>query len=500
MITGYTVPMARQYLWLLGIPLLAAGLWTEWQDFFRLWYESIVYNHGYLVLAGIFFLLYTRRGALASLRVNGSGFALFLLAGACSLLIFAQAADVRFLRLALVPFIVVFWGWAIWGWGFVKVAGGPVLLLLFAVPFWDDLSPMLQHITVFFNDIFLRIADIEATINEFYIVLEVGTFLVEDGCSGVRYLMVALFLGSFYGQLYYQSATRTVLLVVIAGLLSMLANWIRVFGIIAAGHYTNMETSLVEDHELFGWVIFFVFTLVPLYFISGKLEPVARDKAAGLTRVPQPNARSAPIWPVLASLLILWPAIMPLALESRTARVAQSWNPTLPDNVDEWRGPLRHANIWKPDYQGPDVNIGGVYVSDDLQQVQLQITGYRRQAQNKELIFYGNELYDSKLWKQVSTTIRDVPESEGISPGQVNETIIRHRSENTTVIIWSWYDIGDVLTHSGIEAKITGALKKMTGDGRGALWALASYCSPNGEADCNQQRSTFAQFLAAARD
>lgn len=143
------------------------------------------------------------------------------------------------------------------------------MLLIFAVPVWDDLSPLLQHITVFFNNIFLQLAGIQATIKEFYIMLEVGTFLVEDGCSGVRYLMVALFLASFYGQLHYRSYMATVQLVLISALLSMLANWIRVFGIIAAGHYTNMETSLVEDHELFGWVVFVIFTLIPLFYISG---------------------------------------------------------------------------------------------------------------------------------------------------------------------------------------------------------------------------------------
>ncbi|MGM0767468.1 MAG: exosortase A [Pseudomonadota bacterium] len=491
----------HQYLWLLAIPLLALSLWAEWRDFFHLWYDSIIYNHGYLVLAGTVFLLYLRRDALAALTVSGSGFALFLLAGASALLLFAQAADIRFVRLALVPFLILFWGWSIWGRGFLTIAGGPIMLLLFAVPFWDDLSPLLQHITVFFNDIFLNLADIEATINEFFIVLEVGTFLVENGCSGVRYLMVALFLASFYGQLYYRSITRTALLVVIAGLLSMLANWIRVFGIIAAGHYTKMETSLVEDHELFGWVIFLIITLVPLFFIAGKLEPesgkVASRPAAETNAVPASTTkRASVIWPIAASVLIIWPALVPLAVEARTDRLAQSWSPTLPEPAPDWRGPLRHANIWQPDYRKPDIDLSGVYVSDDLERVQLQITGYRRQTQNKELIFYGNELFDSADWRLISSGKRKVPAPSDLSPGRVNETIIERRDDGVTVILWSWYNIGSVLTDSSIEAKITGALKKITGDNRGALWAVASYCDGAGHSGCQSQRATFTRFLA----
>ncbi|MBS8238983.1 EpsI family protein [Marinobacter lipolyticus] len=492
---------SHQYLWLLAIPVLVLALWAEWRDFFQLWYDSIIYTHGYLVLAGVLYLLYLRRDALAGLTITGSGIALFLLTGASALLLFAQAADIRFIRLILVPFLILFWGWSIWGKGFVTTAGGPILLLLFAAPFWDDFSPLLQHITVFFNTFFLNLADIEATIREFYIELEVGTFLVENGCSGVRYLMVALFLGSFYGQLYYRSFPRTALLVVIAGLLSMVANWLRVFGIIAAGHYTNMETSLVEDHELFGWIVFLLVTLIPLFFIAGKLEV---GSAIGTS---QPSSETSPraddhgkgaswIWPIAASVLILWPALIPLAVEARTDRLAHAWNPILPSPAPDWRGPLPHANIWRPDYQKPDIDLSGVYVSGDLQQLQLQITGYRRQTQNKELIFYGNELFDRSDWRLISTRKRELPASFDISPPRVNETIIERRADGVSVILWSWYDIGSSLTDSRLEAKITGALKKIGGDNRGALWALASYCKTPETDGCTKQRATFTRFLA----
>lgn len=495
-VTGYS----RQYLWLLTVPLLVFGLWAEWQTFFSLWYDSIIYNHGFLVLAGTLFLLYLRRESLAKLRINASPLPLFLLAGASVILLLSQAADIRVFRLLLVPVLVIFWGWSIWGKGFLKAAGGPIMLLIFAVPVWDDLSPLLQHITVFFNNIFLQLAGIQATIKEFYIMLEVGTFLVEDGCSGVRYLMVALFLASFYGQLHYRSYMATVQLVLISALLSMLANWIRVFGIIAAGHYTNMETSLVEDHELFGWVVFVIFTLVPLFYISARLDKPSEDTVdtpAVAETSEQP--RSSIAWPVIASVLIVWPSLVPLAVHAKTERAAAEWNPILPESVPEWRGPLRHANIWQPDYQKPDIDLGGVYVSDDLQQVQLQITGYRLQTQNKELIYFRNRLFDSDDWTLVSQTTEELDIDSYPSLNRVNETIIKRQASEEQIIIWSWYDIGDTLTDSRIEAKITGAFKKITGDSRGALWALAGRCEGNEIADCDQQREAFGRFLENSR-
>lgn len=492
--------LTTRYLWVAAIPLLVVGLWAEWQSFFHLWYGSIIYNHGFLVLGGTLFLLYRRRHALKALTLNGSPLGLLFLAGSIAVLILSQAADIRVFRLALVPLIIIFWGWSIWGKTFLSSAGGPLLLLIFAVPVWDDLSPLLQHITVFFNTILLRAADIPATIHEFFITLDVGTFFVENGCSGVRYMMVALFLAAFYGLLYFRSNIRIALLIIAAGLLSMVANWIRVFGIIAAGHYTNMETSLIEDHELFGWAVFIVVTLVPLFFISGKLEqalPETNDTSSdGHPEARKTNPKYTSLkWPVIASLLLLLPLIVPAALDARTESTANAWAPNLPAPESGWSGPLRHASIWQPDYVKPDINLGGVFVSDDLQQVQLQITGYRRQAQNKELIYYGNQLFNRKEWKLISNASRPVTSNQGVNPGIVNESVIKKNGENAYVILWSWYQVGDQFTSSRTDARIKGALNKLLGDARGALWALAGRCEGLKSPDCSEQRATFERFL-----
>lgn len=495
---GSVSRLAGQYFWLLSIPLLTFGLWAEWRDFVLLWHDSIIYSHGYLVLAGVLFLLYVRRQRLATLTIQGSPLALILLAAGSVVLLLAQAADVRFVRLILVPVLLVLWGCAIWGRAFLKTAGGPIMLLLYAAPIWDDLSPLLQHITVFVNDILLQFVDIHATIKEFFIVLDVGTFYVAGGCSGVRYLMVGLFLATFYGQLYYRSQRLTLLLVIIAGLLSMLANWLRVFGVIAAGHYTNMETSLIENHEAFGWVIFIIFTLIPLFFISTKLDNHFRNKEEN-TRLPKPSAPgyNSPAWALIASLLILWPPLIPMAVDAKTKRLSESWNPKLVEPDSGWRGPLRHANIWQPEYKRADFELSGVYVSDDLQQVQLHITGYRRQTQDKELIYFGNKLYNQREWQLVSTMKRELGNGYTTAPKRVNETIIQHLNDDSQVILWSWYEVGDTLTDSKVEAKVAGALNRITGDSRGALWVLAGRCGGLNASDCEQQRSVFDRFLSS---
>lgn len=486
---------------LLALPLFVIALWSEWADYYHLWNDSIIYHHGFLVAGAIAFLLFLRRDQLLALKPVGSFVGIGLLFAAVLALILSQAAEIRVFRLLLTPVIIVFWGWSIWGFRFVKVAGGPVMLLVFAAPIWDDFSPLLQHITVFFNQIFLGVAEIPATIKEFFIILEVGTFLVEDGCSGVRYLMIALFLGAFYGQLYYTQKWRTVALVVIAGLLSMLANWIRVFGIIVAGHYTNMETSLVEDHELFGWVIFVLVTLLPLYFIVGKLEGTQPNESFAPKIRPNLSRQSVSHrtstlykWLTFSTLLLLVPSAMPHILEPHIKQTGEEWELALPNLSPEWRGPLNHASFWHPMYLNPDFQLTGVYVSDDLAQVQLDITGYRTQSSGKELVSYDNKLFNSKLWTQANHSKRSLPEEVSKKLTSVNEAILLSRANTgEAIIVWYWFQSGSDLTASSIKAKIYGGIEKLTGDNRGALWALASPCRQKDE--CSQQREGLSDFM-----
>lgn len=483
---------------LLALPLLLLALWPEWVDYFLLWNDSIIYHHGYLVAGGSLFLLYLRRQPLQNLKPTGSWVALPLLMGAIAILILSQAADIRVFRLLLAPVIIVLWGWTIWGFSFVRIAGGPVMLLVFAAPIWDDFSPLLQHITVFFNQIFLGMADIPATIKEFFIILEVGTFLVEDGCSGVRYLMVALFLGAFYGEMYYPNYRRIVLLVVIAGLLSMVANWIRVFGIIVAGHYTDMETSLVEDHEMFGWVIFVLVTLLPLYFIADKLEGrSATETESGSdtqTQTTYTGKAGSAAWPTFASLIILAPLAVPWLLAPRIAATGEQWDLALPDLSPEWRGPLTHADFWQPAYLNPDFEISGVYVSDGLAQVQLHVAGYRTQGDNKELIAYDNRLFNARQWTETKRTTKTVSGDVSKELTQVNQITLANRNrDNNQLVIWYWYQAGNRMLTSATRTKLIGGALKLTGDNRGALWAIASPCAS--EEECRKKESELQAFL-----
>lgn len=489
----------KEYLLPLSILLFAVAFAPEWRSYFELWYHSIVYSHGFLVLALSLYLLWRQWPELRTRTISPSLIGFAALISSCLLILLAKAADIRTITLLLLPFVILSWGWALWGGAFIKLCGVPILILVYAAPIWDDFSPLFQVITVFANELLLSLVDIPAEIKELYITIPGGTFFVAGGCSGVRYLMVALCLGTVYGNLFYGDARRTFFLTLVAGALSMLANWIRVFGIIVAGHVTEMETSLVEDHETFGWIVFLIIALVPLFFIARKLETPDTDLDVLRQAIPKDSGKryqdnKAVQATVISFLIIL---AVPTVFYSQTSLFVERDGarlPGLPVAPKDWRGPLRFADFWKPSFQNEDIDLSGIYVSKTLQQVQLQITGYHTQGQGKELIYHSNRLYDSDEWSLVSSNIlHSGLEDQGIN--EVRESILERRHGTERIIIWSWYFLDGYQGPSVLKTKLIGGIRKLMGDGSGALIAVAARC-PNDE-ECKEQRADIQSLLKA---
>jgi len=483
----------------LTIILFAFALYAEWRDFILLWTNSIIYSHGFLVAGSIGYLLYRKRDAIQALTISPSLPALLVLTALTGVFLIVRFADIQVLRLIIAPVLILAWGTSIYGFAFTRIVAPPLLLIVFATPIWGDISPLLQHITVWVNQGLLDIFDIPAVIQDFYILIPDGTFHVADGCSGVRYLMIGLFLAALSGLLFYNNIYRSLLLFVIAGFLSMLANWIRVFGIIYAGHHSQMQTSLVTDHEIFGWVVFGSVMLVPFFLISRKLETPIRQPDADCALRSQSSAppTNTTAWLVLPTLLIALIPTMTIVQSTAQSPYEQDWSPELPASSSAWRGPIRFADFWEPDFKNPDIDLSGVYVSPDLNRIQLQVIGYRDQSQGKELIYYENRLYNNGKWREASTTVQSARLADSNKASTIRETVLEDRNGDVALLVWSWYELGSYRDISEINVKIMGGLMKLFGDRRALMWALASECAPHQQPLCQQSRDNLRQFLEA---
>lgn len=489
---------SQPYFWIF-ILACALAFWSEWVALFELWGgDAIIYSHGFVVLGALLFVLYLRRTALSTMPLSPSPMGLLALFLCCAAMLLAKSADIITARLFLLPFILVSWGWALWGWRFVRLAGAPIMLLIFAVPIWDDFSPIFQQLTVWVNDALLSLVHIKATISAFYITIPNGTFHVAGGCSGVRYLMSGLFLASLYSILYFSRKKQSIQLILFSALFSIIANWIRVFGIIVVGYQTDMKSSMVHHHEMWGWVVFVVVALIPLFYVARRLEdkqPPVKALASDQPSAAVKPLRTGSITMLTVSILLAG-SVPALAYVQDNGLLGGDRQIVLqlPQGSDGWQGPLQHADFWKPSFVNPDISLSGVYVSGQFHKVELYMLGYHDQRQGKELIYYHNRLYSPARWKLVGSQVHSLSGANLFGLKKVRETTLQQKSTGDYVVVWSWYQVDNFAGISPPIIKLVGGLKRLSGKSGGALVAIASECKRPTQNACDAQRQTLKKF------
>lgn len=492
--TGTTANRAAYPIFLI---LAALFLAPEWSDLIKVWWYNVIYSHGLVVLLAVVTLLWTRRRGLDANHFAPSYGWLLLLLGSTLVMVLARAAEILTLRALDLPFLLVFWGCAIWGQRFLRQAAPAIMLLMFAIPIWDDMSPIFQAMTVAANQVFLHLVHIKATIRQFYITIPNGTFFVADGCSGVRYLMSGLFVASLYSILYVKNRRYAAITILIGGALSILANWVRVFGIIIVGYKTNMTSPMVHHHETWGWFVFVTVAMFPFFYITRRLE----KRSNVPTTAPAVSEGSA-AWstsrltlPILAVLLV---ATLPLvdAIKQHTeSNDSSTLMTTLPPGNASWKGPILQANFWTPDFLNPDVDKGAIYISPNNVQVEFYLVGYYTQRQGHELIFYLNKLYHDRKWVQVSQRTHTLVNAPATAPKKVKETVLQSVNGQNTVLVWSWYKVGRFQSPNKALVKLVGGLKDLVGTNSGEMLSIAIRCTNDDPKECIKGREHLASFL-----
>ncbi|AZZ92982.1 exosortase A [Hahella sp. KA22] len=482
---------------------ISLGYWQDWLSLFQLWNDSYDYTHGFLVFFVTIWLLYTKREEILKLQPDRWWIFLPALIVTASAHLLAKAADVKTVATLSLPCFLIFSGLLLYGKQFFIKVVPTLALLYFALPVWDDIAPLLQRITVFTNQFLLGIFDIPAVIRDLYITIPQGTFFVAGGCSGSRYLLVAMFIANVYGILYLQDIRRSLMLFFISIFFSMLANWVRVFGIIYAGYQTDMKSSLVNDHEVYGWVIFALVCLLPLFISAHFIEKKAangnpEEKEAASTDHPAYSPsfhRSAVLVSITLFTLLFsptWLFTLSLTTESESANTAHFQ--ALPVGDQNWKGPLIKDMDWKPSFHNTDLSTNGVYINETGETLQLSINWYFEQHQGKELIYFNNLLFDEKQWSLIrSSSIRLSTASEL----KVAETLLKKKNTESYVLIRHWYQVGGFIAETNIEAKVLGAFSKLAGDESGGLIAIAKYCDSAQECNAdNVALDSLSQFVA----
>lgn len=233
-----------------------------------IWARSDTFAHGYFILPISIWLLWRDRENLLVSKVKSTWLPLPILAGSLFVWLFSYAADINVLGQlsAVISLICIIWlmvgNKIAWRYKF------PLAYLVFAVPMGENLIPWLQDVTAWFTVFFLKINGIPVYVDGLYIQIPTGMFEVAVACSGIRYLIASIAVGTLFAYLTYNKTHKQVIFILFSMFLPILANGIRAYGIVAIAYYSDMKYATGVDHLIYGW-LFFGVVIMLMFWVGG---------------------------------------------------------------------------------------------------------------------------------------------------------------------------------------------------------------------------------------
>jgi exosortase/archaeosortase family protein len=223
---------------------------------------------------------------------------------------------------------------AVLGWTVARRIAFPLFFLLFAVPFGDFTQPKLMEWTAHATVFGLRLTGVPVFSEGQNLVIPSGSWSVVEACSGVRYLIASVTVGTLFAYLTYSSLKRRLLFVGVSIIVPIIANWLRAYMIVMLGHLSGNRLAVGVDHLIYGWVFFGV-VILAMFWIGARWRedeptwyPVVVDEWGDRWRMP---AVASVLVAAVATVLVaaLWP-LAQRQIDQQTAQPVSQISPLGP--------------------------------------------------------------------------------------------------------------------------------------------------------------------------
>ena len=452
-----------------------------------LWIRSETFTHGFLVPPIVLWLVWRQRQTIVQIAPKPSVWAWPLIAGAAFAWLLGDLVAVNALRqLAFVSLIILLVP-AVFGWTVTRSIAFPLVFLFFAVPFGEFAMPQLMEWTADFTVLALRLTGIPVFREGLQFVIPSGNWSVVEACSGVRYLIASVTVGTLFAYLNYQSTSRRVLFIVVSLLVPIVANWMRAYLIVLLGHLSGNKLAAGVDHLIYGWVFFGV--VIMLMFMAGAHWSEPEPEPASSTPLPAGGGETMPIMfacvtMVAMTVLLATPVVVRQTLKGSNHALATP-KLTAPDTMGPgWSSTSLPSIRWQPAFSNPSTQLQASYTNGD-QVVGLYLGYYKGQSDDSKLVSSENVLVKSKdpLWAQVSRGTRTLDmdgQSLVMRTAELRGTPVGNEAKENRLVVWQIYWVNGTLTASDALAKVYAAGYSLTG--RGDDSAVIVVYAPKGEA------------------
>lgn len=234
-------------------------------------------GHGPMIIAASLWLTWQSREKLKAVTISPApiaGWTALFIGLALMYLARIQQGVLTVETFSLIPVIVgcilLYAGWPTLG-----VLAFPIGFLLFAVPMPDWLIDSLTvPLKVFISNVVTKVlyaAGYPVAQNGVMIMIGSYQLLVKDACSGMNSIFALSAIGVFYAYAFrWSEKIRSVLLLISIIPITIMANFVRVIGLVLIAYYGGPDMLEGTVHDLTG-IGLFVVAVVLLFLMDGLL-------------------------------------------------------------------------------------------------------------------------------------------------------------------------------------------------------------------------------------
>ena len=447
--------------------LALLSLWLQWDQ---------VLAHGLAAFALFIALtvVHPPRGPSTEQRANqpvpGGGSWLGAVAFALAVIgwLLFSLVNISTLTFLMLPALLATFCWAALGFQ-AGIRWLPYLALLsLSLPFWSDLTGPLVVIASHVVGGLVGQLGMPALIEGNSITLPYGRLLIADGCSGIRYFAISILLASCIAILNDYRLKGWVVIVAVAMLLGMIANWVRILGLVIIAYQSEMQSDLLTDHEFYGWLIYGAVVLPALYF-----SPIRR-RSLSFRNHAYPITRNSLLRAGLIALLGLGVysfyqgSINPqpqLTITGDGYNEASFRQPAMPLNIP---ASLQQTTYWHTPTR-----------------TWVGLASFQRQSSREKLVPYLPGPIDTDTWRELSQQTTD---------RGYNLVEHQNRMSQRKALQILWYRVGPYQTDKYWMAKLLQIPATLQGDNRFAQVTMQRACS---SLSCDTEREQLLRAAAA---
>lgn len=332
-------------------------------------------------------------------------------------------------------------------------------LLLFVVPILSSLTEQLILLSSFVVGGWVDAVKLTAVIEGNNILIPSGRITIAEGCSGLRYLSITLLLAYIICLMNGYSRRQCILAILFAIGLGLLTNWIRIFLLVLIGYYSDMQSKLMHDHEMFGWILFTIIIMPAIYW-----APIVRKNIEFSVRV----SKCKPLIPTLA--LLLGPMLFWGAMQAELSTNKLNLNGLTVTEVTE------KSAAWVPvsfpeqtEKSRRNFLVDGVVIRVDLAK-------YTPSSSSEKLVPYIQNMYPKEDWVPID-------QSHLIKIHDFELMLLKNINSSQKVLLLYQFNVGNSVTDSYRLAKLLQLKAKFLGENFFGLVVFQAVCV----VDCSEE-------------